>query len=80
VETSAWEWNEKRKQFYYHAFYKEQPDLNLRNKDVLQELEVNLGEILVNTLKKLFFTNASTNKIRHLLLNNLALMSSRIST
>jgi alpha-glucosidase len=28
---SAWEWNEKRKQYYYHAFLKEQPDLNLRN-------------------------------------------------
>jgi alpha-glucosidase len=31
---SAWEWNEKRKQYYYHAFLKEQPDLNLRNAEV----------------------------------------------
>ena len=28
---SAWQWNPKRKQFYYHEFYKEQPDLNWRN-------------------------------------------------
>jgi alpha-glucosidase len=31
---SAWEWEEKRKQFYYHAFMKEQPDLNWRNPEV----------------------------------------------
>ncbi len=28
---SAWEWNPVRKQFYYHKFYKQQPDLNWRN-------------------------------------------------
>ena len=31
---SAWEWDEKTGQFYYHAFLKEQPDLNWRNPDV----------------------------------------------
>jgi alpha-glucosidase len=31
---SAWEWDETRKQFYYHAFMKEQPDLNWRNPEV----------------------------------------------
>jgi alpha-glucosidase len=31
---SAWQWSEQRKQFYYHAFYKEQPDLNFRNRAV----------------------------------------------
>jgi alpha-glucosidase len=31
---SAWQWSEPRKQFYYHAFYKEQPDLNFRNRAV----------------------------------------------
>ncbi|XP_078482132.1 amino acid transporter heavy chain SLC3A1-like [Ciona intestinalis] len=39
TDPSAWEWNDKRKQFYYHAFYKEQPDLNLRNEAVLVELD-----------------------------------------
>nr|CAB3266277.1 neutral and basic amino acid transport protein rBAT-like [Phallusia mammillata] len=39
ANSPAWEWNENREQFYYHAFYKEQPDLNLRNDQVLQELE-----------------------------------------
>src|SRR5271167_24586 len=28
---SAWEYDEKTKQFYYHKFYKQQPDLNWRN-------------------------------------------------
>ena len=31
---SAWEWDEKTEQFYYHAFLKEQPDLNWRNPEV----------------------------------------------
>ena len=31
---SAWQWNPKRRQFYYHEFYKEQPDLNWRNPEV----------------------------------------------
>lgn len=28
---SAWQWQASVKQFYYHAYYKEQPDLNWRN-------------------------------------------------
>jgi alpha-glucosidase len=28
---SAWEWDEQTGQYYYHAFLKEQPDLNWRN-------------------------------------------------
>ena len=28
---SAWTWNPTRKQFYYHKFYPQQPDLNWRN-------------------------------------------------
>ncbi len=31
---SAWQYVDSRKQYYYHAFYKQQPDLNWRNKDV----------------------------------------------
>ena len=31
---SAWQYDAARGQFYYHAFYKEQPDLNWRNPDV----------------------------------------------
>ena len=31
---SAWQYDEKRGQYYYHAFYKEQPDLNWRNPEV----------------------------------------------
>ncbi len=31
---SAWEWDPRTKQFYYHMFYKEQPDLNWSNPKV----------------------------------------------
>ncbi len=31
---SAWEYDAKTKQFYYHEFYKQQPDLNWRNPEV----------------------------------------------
>ena len=36
---SAWEWSETRKQFYYHAFTKEQPDLNYWNTAIKQEMK-----------------------------------------
>jgi alpha-glucosidase len=32
---SAWEFDEKTRQYYYHAFLKEQPDLNWRNPEVV---------------------------------------------
>jgi alpha-glucosidase len=31
---SAWQFEKPRDQYYYHAFYKQQPDLNWRNPDV----------------------------------------------
>ncbi|MEM8978154.1 MAG: alpha-amylase family glycosyl hydrolase [Pseudomonadota bacterium] len=31
---SAWEWDTRRKQYYFHNFLKEQPDWNLHNPDV----------------------------------------------
>ncbi|MGE5359832.1 MAG: alpha-amylase family glycosyl hydrolase [Bacteroidales bacterium] len=31
---SAWQWDEHTRQYYYHAFLPEQPDLNWRNPDV----------------------------------------------
>ena len=31
---SAWEWDEATGQYYYHAYLKEQPDLNWRNPEV----------------------------------------------
>jgi alpha-glucosidase len=35
---SAWEWDEASGQYYYHAFLKEQPDLNWRNPDVVEAM------------------------------------------
>ncbi|KAJ8674284.1 hypothetical protein QAD02_005546 [Eretmocerus hayati] len=37
--NSAWEWNEKRQQYYYHIFAISQADLNLRNPQVKRELK-----------------------------------------
>ena len=31
---SAWEWDDHTEQFYYHAYLKQQPDLNWRNREV----------------------------------------------
>ncbi|XP_060071120.1 probable maltase [Ylistrum balloti] len=36
---SAWEYDEERKECYYHTYLKEEPDLNLANPDVLKEMD-----------------------------------------
>ncbi|XP_053671111.1 maltase 1-like [Anopheles nili] len=35
---SAWQWSDKRQQYYLHQFTVEQPDLNYRNPKVVQEM------------------------------------------
>lgn len=35
---NAWEWDEHTQQYYYHAFLKEQPDLNWRNPEVQEAM------------------------------------------
>ncbi|XP_055921204.1 maltase A3-like [Eupeodes corollae] len=45
---SAWEWNEKRQEYYLHQFVDKQPDLNYRNPKVRQYM----NEILRFWLKK----------------------------
>lgn len=37
---SAWEYDYERGECYLHTFFKEEPDLNLRNPEVLKEMEV----------------------------------------
>jgi len=34
----GWEWDEQAQQYYYHMFYKEQPDVNWRNPKVREEM------------------------------------------
>ena len=36
---SAWEWDKATGQYYYHAFAKQQPDLNWRNPQVREEMQ-----------------------------------------
>ncbi|CAH0386851.1 unnamed protein product [Bemisia tabaci] len=36
--SSAWAWNEKRRQYYYHVFSIKQPDLNYRNTALREEI------------------------------------------
>ena len=36
---SAWEWDERTGQYYYHAFLREQPDLNWRNPQVRRAMD-----------------------------------------
>ncbi|XP_053400187.1 maltase A2-like [Mercenaria mercenaria] len=38
-EGSAWEWDDVRKAYYYHAFLSSQPDLNYRNEHVLEKID-----------------------------------------
>lgn len=35
---SAWTWSEIRKQYYFHQFAKQQPDLNYRNRKVMEHM------------------------------------------
>ena len=44
---SAWEWDGQTQQYYYHAFLKEQPDLNWRNPEV-QEAMFNVMRFWLN--------------------------------
>lgn len=39
---SAWEWNEQRQQFFYHAFTNKQPDLNYRSAGLVNAMKVSL--------------------------------------
>lgn len=39
---SAWEWNDANQEYYLHQFLEEQPDLNYRNQDVVDEMKETL--------------------------------------
>ncbi len=42
-EDSNWEWDEEAKQYYLHRFYKHQPDLNIANPRVREEIRKIVG-------------------------------------
>ena len=42
TKQSAWAWHEATAQWYYHLFLKSQPDLNLRNPDVVAAIEAGM--------------------------------------
>ncbi len=42
-ESGIWEWDEKTEQYYLHRFYKHQPDLNVANPRVRDELAKVIG-------------------------------------
>lgn len=42
-EDSNWEWDEKAGQYYLHRFYKHQPDLNIANAEVREEIRRIVG-------------------------------------
>ncbi len=42
-ETSVWQYDEKAGQYYLHRFYKHQPDLNVANPGVREEIEKVMG-------------------------------------
>jgi alpha-glucosidase len=39
TKQQAWTWDETTHQWYYHLFLPSQPDLNLRNEEVVQQIE-----------------------------------------
>ncbi|WP_374009579.1 alpha-amylase family protein [Leifsonia sp. LS-T14] len=42
-ETSNWQWDEKAGQYYQHVFYRQQPDLNIANERVRDEIAKVVG-------------------------------------
>jgi hypothetical protein len=42
-ENSLWEFDEKTKQYYLHRFYQHQPDLNVANPEVRDEIARVMG-------------------------------------
>ncbi|XP_065562925.1 probable maltase [Artemia franciscana] len=68
---SAWTWNEERQQYYFHQFAQEEPDLNLRNPAVVEEmkkvarfwLDRGIAGLRVNAAPFLFESEALENEI-----------------
>ena len=48
--NSSWTWNNVRKQYYYHSFLIQQPDLNYRCEALKQEMKNNLKCVLLQCL------------------------------
>lgn len=47
IEAGVWRFNGEARQFYYHSFYHFEPDLNIANKDVQEEI-LNIMDFWMN--------------------------------
>ena len=43
VQESTWTWDAKRREYYFHRFYKHQADLNIANPEVREEIQKIMG-------------------------------------
>lgn len=76
---SSWEWVEERDAFYYHAFAKQQPDLNLKERQVVEELLKILAFWLdkgadgfrIDAVSQLFEDPSYTDEVDPAIFNNL---------
>ncbi|CAG9789117.1 unnamed protein product [Diatraea saccharalis] len=64
MNTSAWEWNEARKEFYLHQYGSDQPDLNFHNPDVVKEFDK-----VLRVLMKAGAAGVRLHKVRQMLVN-----------
>jgi trehalose synthase len=70
-EDSNWEWDEQAGQYYLHRFYKHQPDLNISNPEVREEirkivgfwLEIGLSGFRVDAVPFLLETDGHAKKM-----------------
>lgn len=56
---SAWTWDAIREQWYYHKFHHLEPDLNLRNEDVVKKILETLDFWLEKGVDGFFFSSVS---------------------
>lgn len=64
ADTSAWEWNKERKEFFLHQYGSEQPDLNFHNPAVVEQFDK-----VLDTWVKAGADGVRLHNVRQLLVN-----------